>query len=236
MTRSLDSLESRLGYSFQRKTLLQTALTHRSAQSQGIESDYERLEYLGDAVLDLAVAHLLLDAHPKAREGELSKMRAALVNTQSLASIALELELSHHIVLSRAEIANGGAERPSILADVVEGIIGAIYRDSNYDAALHAVRKLLGEKVRKVVPEDPKTELQEALHSLGLEAPQYLLECVEGPEHAPLFISIVEVGGECFGRGQGSTKKASQQDAAAQALAHFQPQLDGRTIPAEEEE
>lgn len=212
------SIESRLGYSFSDRLWLERALTHRSVHFSGNKNDYERLEFLGDAVLDLAVAHLLLERHPDAQEGDLSKMRAALVNTASLAELARELGLGPFIRLSRGELASGGADRPSILEDVLEAIIGAVYREAGYLQALDCVESLYGSKLVDVVPRDPKTELQEALHAAGSAAPLYRLECVEGPEHAPAFISVVEVDGQIVGRGRGTTKKASQQAAAAEAL------------------
>jgi ribonuclease III len=211
-------LEQRLGYRFLNRELLESALTHRSVNSRSAKSDYERLEFLGDAVVDLAVAHLLIDRHPTATEGELSKMRAALVNTESLASIGREIELGRWIRLSRGEIASGGAQRSSILADVLEALIGAVYREAGADQARGCVDKVFGDRIVNVTPRDPKTELQEALHATGRTTPLYQLECTEGPEHAPVFISVVEVDGELLGRGRGSTKKASQQAAAAEAL------------------
>jgi ribonuclease-3 len=214
-------IEELLGYTFVDRSWLERALTHRSMQAKGAKSDYERLEFLGDAVFDLAVAHLLLDRHPDAKEGDLSKMRAALVNTTSLAEIARGLQLGKFIRLSRGELASGGSERASILADVVEAVVGAVYREGQYEAAMNCVERLLGEQLTSVTPRDPKTELQEALHASGSEAPVYRLECVEGPEHAPVFISVVEVDGQIVGRGKGPTKKASQQSAAEEALAHL---------------
>ncbi len=211
-------VETTLGYTFNDKSWLLLALTHRSVQSKGSKNDYERLEFLGDAVLDLAVAHLLLDNYPEAKEGELSKMRAALVNTTSLAEISRTLNLGQHIRLSRGELASGGSDRASILADVLEALMGAVYREAGFEKALSVVQYLFGERLRNVTPRDPKTELQEALHAIGSEAPVYLLECVEGPEHAPAFVSIVQVDGEVVGRGKGPTKKASQQEAASEAL------------------
>lgn len=215
-------IESVLGYKFQNAQWLQRALTHRSLQLKGSKTDYERLEFLGDAVLDLAIAQLLLDRHQDAREGELSKMRAALVNTSSLASIARQLNLGPYIRLSRGELANGGGDRPSILADVFEALMGAIYREAGYNQALMCVERLFGDRITNVEPRDPKTELQEALHAVGSAAPNYLLECVEGPEHAPTFVSVVQVDGQIVGRGRGPTKKASQQAAAAEALSLLQ--------------
>lgn len=212
-------VEDQLGYRFKNLDSLQRAVTHRSVPTgQGTRNDYERLEFLGDAVLDLAIAHLLLDAHREVKEGELSKMRAALVNTTSLANIARRINLGRYIKLSRGELANGGADRPSILADVLEAVIGAVYREAGYEEAFACVKRLFGELVCTVTPIDPKTELQEALHAAGSEAPTYMLECVEGPEHAPTFISVVEVDKQIVGRGRGPTKKASQQAAAAEAL------------------
>lgn len=216
-----NEVEARLQYTFTEKSWLERALTHRSVHARGEKSDYERLEFLGDAVFDLAVAHLLLDHHPEAREGELSKMRAALVNTTSLAEIARELELGKFIRLSRGELASGGSDRASILADVLEAVVGAIYREGGYDIARACVERLLGSRLVNVTPRDPKTELQEALHAAGSEAPVYRLECVEGPEHQPIFVSLVEVDGQIVGRGRGATKKASQQNAAEEALAHL---------------
>jgi ribonuclease-3 len=217
-------IEERLGYKFQDPVWLERALTHRSLQTKGSnKNDYERLEFLGDAVLDLAVAHLLLDRHPEAMEGELSKMRAALVNTTSLADIAKDLGLGPYIRLSRGEITSGGNERPSILADVCEAVMGAIYREAGFETALKIIEALFGEELQTVTPRDPKTELQEALHAAGSDAPDYLLECVEGPEHAPEFISVVKIDGQIAGRGRGPTKKASQQAAAAEALSRLKP-------------
>ena len=213
-----ETIEERLGFTFKDRSLLGRALTHRSALGIKERADYERLEFLGDAVLDLSIAHLLSDLHPEAREGELSKMRAALVNTQALAQIAKTLEFGPFIKLGRGELSSGGFERPSILADVVEAVIGAVYRDSTYEEALKLIERVFGTALEQVTPFDPKTELQEALHAAGSEAPQYLLELVEGPEHAPTFVTVVVVDNEVVGRGRGPTKKAAQQAAAAQAL------------------
>ena len=211
-------IEEALGYRFVSYDSLERALTHRSLHSQGAQSDYERLEFLGDAVLDLSIAQLLLERHKDAREGELSKMRAALVNTGSLADVAKSLNLNHFVRLSRGELANGGAERSSILADVFEALMGAIYREAGFPVAHACVERLFSQAVATVTPRDPKTELQELLHARGLEAPDYLLEFVEGPEHSPTFVSVVRIGKDSYGRGRGATKKASQQEAAAEAL------------------
>ena len=231
-----DEIEAKLGYKFKDLDWLERALTHRSVHAKGAKSDYERLEFLGDAVFDLAVAHLLLDQHTDAREGELSKMRAALVNTSSLAEISRSLKLGRFIRLSRGELASGGSERASILADVLEAVLGAVYREGGYDVAKSCIERLLGSQLVTVTPRDPKTELQEALHAAGSEVPVYRLECVEGPEHAPVFISVVEVDQQIVGRGRGPTKKASQQAAAEEALAHLKPadDIDAKFLVAAE--
>lgn len=229
---SYGEIEAFVGYTFSDRSWLERALTHRSVHVKGLKNDYERLEFLGDAVFDLAVAHLLLERHPDAHEGELSKMRAALVNTSSLAEISRALKLGRFIRLSRGELASGGAERPSILADVLEAVMGAIYREGGFEVARDCIERLLGDQLSTVTPRDPKTELQEALHATGSEPAVYKLECVEGPEHSPIFISVVEVDGQIVGRGQGPTKKASQQAAAEEALVHLKPKddLDERFI------
>lgn len=222
-----------LGHQFKDPQLLEAALTHRSrgiradpTHAQGARKgagDYERLEFLGDAVIDLAVAELLLERYPAAREGELSKMRAALVNTNSLAEISERLEVYKYIRLSRSESDSGGARRPGILADVLEALIGALYRDAGFDNAKKCVENIFGEWISCVTPRDPKTELQELLHTLGKSPPVYLLEAVEGPEHEPKFISLVQIDGKTIGRGRGATKKASQQMAASEALGILSP-------------
>ena len=119
-----------------------------------------------------------------------------------------------------------------ILADVLEAVLGAVYREGGYDTARTCIERLLGDQLVTVTPRDPKTELQEALHASGSEAPVYRLECVEGPEHAPVFISVVEVDGQIVGRGRGATKKASQQAAAEEALLRLKPsdEIDARFL------
>lgn len=216
-------LEAHLNYVFQERSLLRCAVTHRSALGVRERVDYERLEFLGDAVLDLAIAHLLSDGHPEAREGDLSKMRAALVNTQALANVAKELEVGPFVRLGRGESSTGGAERPSILADVMEAIVGAIYRDGGYAPVFAVIERVFGPLIHDVTPFDPKTELQELLHVAGSEPPSYLLEMVEGPEHAPTFVTIVSIDGEVISRGRGATKKNSQQEAALDALMRLMP-------------
>ncbi|MDD2944053.1 MAG: ribonuclease III [bacterium] len=225
-----EALEEIIGHSFSDRNLLERALTHRSALRGRDRTDYERLEFLGDAVLGLCVAHLLSDMHPDATEGKLSKMRAALVNTSALADIARKLDFGPFIRLGRGEVSSGGADRPSILADVTEAVFGAAYRDSSYDEVFQLVSRIFAEEIRQVTPYDPKTELQEVLHQTGSEIPSYLVELVEGPTHAPTFVVIVKVDGEIVGRGRGATKKGAQQAAAAEVLLRLIPSNERREL------
>jgi ribonuclease-3 len=225
----LIELCAKLNVEFKDFQFLESALTHASAagatipKTNGCGGHYERLEYLGDAVLDLVVADLLSRAYPEASEGELTKMRAALVNTENLAELGKQLNLGDYVQLSQAARAQGGIERPALLADVVEALIGAIYRDSGFDAAYRFIAQNFTGSITSIDIHDPKTMLQELLHKLSKGSPQYELEKVDGPEHAPRFISHVKVGGEVCGRGEGNTKKLSQRNAAAEALKKLTP-------------
>jgi ribonuclease-3 len=225
----VDVFERMLGYRFKSQLLLQASLTHRSLrQVGGADTHYERFEFLGDAVLDLAIAELLLEEHDDADEGKLSKMRAALVKTTALASLANDLQLSDHIRLSRSEVLLGGAARPSILADVLEALIGAVFFESGYESTREVIRRIFGNKIKNISPSDPKTELQERLHALMRITPEYRLECVDGPEHSPVFVSVVLIEGEVWGRGTGNSKKCSQQLAAAEALKSLEIRESGK--------
>ena len=211
-------VEARLGYEFKDRNLLTQAFTHRSARELSTCGDYERLEFLGDSVLELTVAHLLSEKHQSASEGELSKMRAALVSEGSLAEIARSLELGRFVRLSWVEQENGGSDRASILADVVEAVIGAVYMEAGFQVVFDVVRRVFGDKMLSVSTVDPKTDLQEIFHARKQGNPVYNLEATEGPEHSPIFVSSVAINGEILGRGRGKTKKVSQQAAALEAL------------------
>lgn len=217
-TSGISQLEKELGYKFKDINLLITALTHSSARKENSGVDYERLEFLGDAVLDLGIADILLAKHPSHKEGELSKMRAALVNTASLANVARDLNVGNLIQLSPGEASSGGADKDSILADVTEAIFGAIYSESGFDSTIPIIKDIFGEKAVRVIPKDPKTELQEVLHTLNMPIPEYKLESSEGPDHAPVFVTVVKIGEEVKGIGKGTSKKSSQQSAALEAL------------------
>jgi len=212
---SIERFEEALGIKFENKEFLLHALTHKSFGGAG---DYQRYEFVGDAVLDLCVAHILFELHPELPEGDLSKMRAALVNSKCLAELSRELNLHEIVRLSQKEIESGARERVSLLSDVFESFLGALYLDRGYDVTMKVVRALFTERAKEVQPTDPKTELQEIAHTLGLPAPTYKLEHISGPDHAPVFSSVVEVGTEISGQGIGNSKKESQQEAAKIAL------------------
>ncbi|MGI6679987.1 MAG: ribonuclease III [Bdellovibrionota bacterium] len=214
-------LEESLGYKFKDKSKLERALTHRSLHQKGVNDDYERSEFLGDAVLDLVIGDLLLKKHKNASEGDLSKLRAALVNYKSLAKIACKLNIGDYVKLSKAEKANNGQEKPSILSDVVEAIIGAIYYEAGFEVVFDVIKKLFEDEFKCVKPFDPKTELQEILHATTTDVAEYKLVDAKGPEHARIFITEVCIGGKSLGRGKGTTKKESQQNAAKEALEYF---------------
>jgi len=227
---ALDTLQARLDYSFQDKNLLRLALTHPSvAHEQGAAVQHnQRLEFLGDAVLQLILTGELYEKFPALGEGPLTQARAQMVNRRTLADQGRRLGLGHHLVLSRGEEASGGRERPSALADAFEALLGAIFLDAGFEAArdfvLRQFREEFGEL--EVIPnlENPKGELQEMLQANTTEAPQYQLESVSGPDHNRLFESAVYHQGVELGRGKGKSKKEAESRAALVALENMRRQ------------
>ena len=224
----LDALQARLGYSFLDADRLRLALTHPSvAHEQGTAVQHnQRLEFLGDAVLQLVLTSELYEKFPAMGEGPLTKARAQMVNRRTLANRGRRLGLGEHLILSRGEDSSGGRERPSALADTFEALLGAIFLDGGFDVArefiLRQFREEFGEL--EVIPnlENPKGELQEILQSNSTEAPQYQLESVSGPDHDRLFESAVYHRGVELGRGKGKSKKDSESQAALAALDQLQ--------------
>jgi ribonuclease-3 len=218
----LTDLEVCLGYSFRRKELLSLALTHRSSHLRPGEEHNEKLEFLGDAVLSLAMSDLLMQRFPEASEGDLSKMRASLVNARVLATKAAALSLGSWLRLGEGEVRSGGREKPSILASAYEAVLGAVYLDGGFSPAHALVSRHfvddLGEKSRAVLF-DSKTRLQEITQKIFKEVPLYTLVETKGPDHQRLFISQVTIAGKLYGRGEGPTKKSADQAAAFQTLA-----------------
>ncbi len=215
-------LERVLDYSFAEQEHLATALTHPSAIGTGGGNDYERLEFLGDAVLDLAIADLLMRKFPEAREGALSKHRASIVNGRTLAAKARSIGLGKMIRLGKGEEKSGGREKLSILAAVFEAVIGAIYVDGGLDPSQRVVEKLFADDVGGPAAErDYKTELQEVSHRRFHAQPIYELVSESGPDHAKRFTTRIRIGGRELGVGEGGSKKQSEQAAARAALARI---------------
>ena len=220
------ALEDRLGYRFLRPELLERAITHRSyANEQGSEEHYERLEWLGDAVLKLVTAELLFDRYPDEREGDLSKRVNHLVSEPVLAAWAAALGVSDELKLGVGEERGGGRGKDSLLADSLEALFGAIYLDGGLDKARAAVRPMLDRALAadaEVLHSDSKTALQEVTQARGWDLPDYRLVGETGPDHDKRFAVECWIAGECAGRGEGSSKKVAQQQAAADALRRLQ--------------
>jgi len=215
-------LEEKLGYSFARPELLTTALTHPSAAS-GTDAHYERLEFLGDAVLDLAIADLLMRKFPDAKEGPLSKQRASIVNARTLALKAQAIGLDEMLRLGRGEEKSGGRGKVSILAAAFEALIGAIYSDSGLPPVQELIVRLFDDDIGGPSAErDYKTELQEVSYRKYHAQPVYELVSAEGPDHAKRFTTRILIAGREFGIGEGGSKKQSEQAAARQALGQIE--------------
>jgi ribonuclease-3 len=214
-----------LGYDFESPELMELALTHRSyAAEHDLDVSYERLEFLGDAVLQLVVTRHLYDTYQDLAEGEMAKVRAAVVNRKTLAGVARKLDLGNTILLGQGEEASGGRDKDSILADVVEALLGAIYLDGGYQPAAGLVLRhwvtLIEDRATAPGQRDYKTRLQEILAQRG-ETPRYELTD-SGPDHAKQFAAELWVDDRIIGRGTGSSKKRAEQAAAKDATAKFQ--------------
>jgi ribonuclease-3 len=218
----LQRLEAALGHDFARPELLRQALTHRSFGSP----NNEQLEFLGDSVLDCAISARLCLRFPALREGELSRLRANLVRQESLADIALGLELGNYLRLGEGEVKSGGARRPSILADALEALIGAVYLDAGFEPARVMVERLYQAALDRIDPEkpgkDPKTALQEILQGRHLPLPRYQLLATHGEAHAQEFeveCAVPELGVRSIGTG--ASRRIAEQQAAERAIARI---------------
>jgi ribonuclease-3 len=211
-------LERTLGYVFRNPALLATALTHPSAVPP-TQPNYERLEFLGDAVLDLAIADLLMRRFPEAKEGALSKERASIVNGRTLAIKATEIGLGARLRLGKGEEKSGGRDKTSILAASFEAVIGAIFCDGGLAPAQRVVERLFASDIGGPAAErDYKTELQEIAYRQFRSQPVYELVATQGPDHAKRFTTRIRIGGRDLGVGEGGSKKQSEQAAARAAL------------------
>jgi ribonuclease-3 len=216
---NIEALLDRLGHRFERRELLEEALTHVSAPNAGGQS-YQRLEFLGDRVLGLAVAEMLYRTFPGAPEGELSRRLAELVRRESCAEVALSWDVGPHLKLGAGEVHSGERRNQTILADVTEAIIGAVFLDSGYDAARALVERSFKELLdapRRPL-RDPKSALQEWAQGQGLPTPTYAVVEQTGPDHAPQFRIVVKVRGKESGLGTGSSKRIAEQAAARNLL------------------
>jgi ribonuclease-3 len=224
MTRGRDealaALEARIGHNFADPALLARALTHVSASAARRDS-YERLEFLGDRVLGLAVAHMVYDAFPNETEGELSRRLAALVRKETCAEVAEEWGVGPAMRLGEGEAQTGGRGKRALLGDICEAIIGAAFLDGGAAAAERIVRKAFGERMEASGQDlrDPKTTLQEWAQARGLATPCYQLVGRSGPDHAPFFEVAVNIKGFEQTPGSGASKRAAEQAAAAAFLA-----------------
>jgi len=212
------ALEERLGYRFKTPVLLDRALTHGSLGG-GLDS-YERLEFLGDRVVNLIVAHMLYERFPREPEGSLARRHTALVRGETLARVAQTLSLGPLIRLSKGEVDLGGRDNPALQADVCEAVLGALYLDGGLDVAAQVVRRhwtpLMDEDLSP--PKDPKTGLQEWAQGRGLPLPVYQTVAASGPDHAPTFTVAVRVQGQGEARAEGSSKRQAEHKAAAALL------------------
>lgn len=216
---TLEWLERELGYRCRDESLIEAALTHRSAGG----TNNERLEFLGDGVLNCVVADLLYRRYARADEGELSRLRARLVRGESLAAIAAALGLGEQLRLGTGELRTGGFRRRSILADALEALFGAIYLDGGFEAARATIEKVIGPRLEEVAQtadlKDPKTRLQEYLQGRGLALPRYVVESIEGESHMQKFSVTCEVAPlRLSGTGQGPSRRSAEQEAAQQVL------------------
>jgi ribonuclease-3 len=222
-----DWVLEKLSYAPRNAALFSAALTHRSVSG----ANNERLEFLGDAVLNLLIAERLYRAFPAASEGDLSRLRSRLVSGESLAQVAAALGLGEALHLGSGELKTGGFRRKSILADALEALCGAIFLDGGLDDARHAVETLFAARIAEL-PEpatlkDAKTRLQEHLQAQGLPLPSYVVARVEGEPHAHTFWVRCDVGAlKLRGEGSGSTRRGAEQEAATRVLAEIAAPLD----------
>ncbi len=223
---NLGDLETILGHRFRDRSVLRAALSHSSLARRGLgrSEGFDRLEFLGDRVVGLVLADLLLVRHPEDGEGDIARRHARLVNRDSLARIARDIELGRFLRLSTGEIQAGGSDNPAVLADAFEAVIAALYRDGGLEAArafLTARFAALLDEVA-VPPRDAKTALQEWAQARGLSLPVYRLLKMSGPAHKPRIAVEVQIEGLAPEAAEGSSKRAAEQAAAAALLARAQ--------------
>ena len=230
-SRLLIRLQEDLGYSFADPTLLLRCLTHVSFERREGTDHNETLEFLGDAVLNLAISDLLMRRYPNKKEGDLSRMRASLVNSVILAEKAIGLELGKLLRIGKGEERSGGRNKESILGAAFEAVLGGIYFDGGYEAARGVVEKHFASEIkqRKLGLQDFKTRLQEISQMLLHAPPTYTLVAESGPSHEKRFVTEIAIGKKVLGRGEGKSKKQSEQEAAKKALEKLKGDDDGES-------
>lgn len=221
-------IEKIIGVTFKSEDLIKTACTHRSYLNEHkstVKEHNERLEFLGDAVLELVVTDFLYLSYPKKPEGELTSWRAALVKTESLAELADELNVGQFLLMSRGEAKSGGRTRMALLANMVEAIIGAIYLDQGYDVAAEFIQKNINSKLENILKEglhiDAKSHFQEVAQEKEGVTPHYEVIGEEGPDHDKTFEMAVYLNKKMWGKGKGNSKQTAQQAAAQDALKNY---------------
>lgn len=217
------ALSRRLGHEFANADLLKVALTHRSAGG----GDNERLEFLGDSVLNMVIAHALFEARPHAPEGDLSRLRASLVRERTLAEVATELELGPCLQMGQGERRSGGARRASVQADALEAVIGAVFQDAGFEAAAALVRRLFADRLAELPSadslKDAKTRLQEYLQGRGRELPRYEIVSTSGVDHERHFVARCSLAdAPQTADGEGSGRRRAEQAAARAMLAKLE--------------
>jgi ribonuclease III len=225
---ALVALQTSIGWTFREADLLHRAVAHRSWCAESGEQSNERLEFLGDAVLGLAVTEYIFNTYPDLSEGDLAKMRAGVVNSLVLADVARAIGLGENLLLGKGEDATGGRDKTSILADALEALIGAVYSDGGWEPAAHVVMTLLQDRIVISADgpggQDYKTRLQELVAHRFEQLPIYRTED-EGPDHAKQFFATVFVMGSVRGTGQGKSKKQAEQAAAREAWTAISSEL-----------
>ena len=216
----MHQLQTALGYSFRDEAHLRLALTHPSTKLP----DNQRLEFLGDAVLEFCVSDMLYHKYSKLHEGELTARRAALVCERTLSAIARSMELGRCLVMGHGEEQTGGREKPSILADAMEAVLAAVYVDGGYEAARDVIRRLFADDEALIAwrGHDDKSALQEYTQAHGLDLPSYAIIAQEGPDHNRTFTAQVSILKKPVATGTGNSKKSAEQAAAKKALAALQ--------------
>lgn len=216
----LAELEAVLGYTFVDRSLLSRALVHGSAATEGAMESNETMEFLGDAVLDLAVSEFLLKGHQRSDEGDLTRMRASIVSAKGLAAAATRLDLGRWILLGRGEARSGGSRKANILADTYEAVVAAVFLDRGYEAARDLIHRTFAFEIAAADPVggDWKTELQELTQASLHTTPSYALVSTSGPDHAKHFVVAIRLNGEELARGEGASRKAAEQMGAEIAV------------------